>query len=582
MAGTGIARSPTLTRTCKSHRDRDTSKSAARQHRSLLMKDFYEDRFPNQEALDALTWKPLRLLSFYRVILAGLLATLFFSLSDSTTLGIQDATVYKFTAISYLLFGVLAGFAARLRKPGYELQTVLQILVDIIVITLLMYASGGPASGLGMLLIISVATGSILLPGRMAFLFAAMATIAIMGEQTYSSVILHSARPAGYTQAGLLGLALFATAGIAYLLVLRIKETEALALRRGIDIDNLAKLNAMIVQRLQAGVIVSDHLHKIRLINDTALKLLGKQSTEPDQSLQDFSPGLYKQLEAWRDAEDDEPSLLTIETAGTRLLVHFTLLGTSEGLGSLIFLEDTATMTKQAQQIKLASLGRLTASIAHEIRNPLGAIGHATQLLDESDALDHSDRRLITIIGNHTRRVNTVVENVLQLSRPGASLPQQVRLNDWLESFISEFTDSGNCQPGQVDFSVEPPDLEVHCDPSLLHQAVWNLCQNAVRHGADDPTALKLSLVGQLLPSSGRPGLDIIDNGVGIGPEVAEKIFEPFFTTSNNGTGLGLYIAREICESNQSRLDYVPSAEDGSCFRITFTGKQAQAAASFV
>ena len=545
------------------------------------MKDFYEDRFPNQESLDALTWKPLRLLSFYRVILAGLLAVLFFSLTDDTSLGIRNPDVYKLTVISYLSFGVLAGFAARLRRPGYELQTVAQILVDIIAITLLMYASGGPASGLGMLLVISVATGSILLPGRMAFLFAAIASIAIMGEQTYSAIILETSRPAGYTQAGLLGLALFATAGIAYLLVRRIKETEALALRRGIDIDNLANLNAIIVQRLQAGIIVTDHEHRIRLINDTALKLLDKPAAESGEPLNTFSPDLYKKLETWRHSPDVEPSLLTTKTTGRKLLPHFTLLGTSEGLGSLIFLEDTAAMSKQAQQIKLASLGRLTASIAHEIRNPLGAIGHATQLLDESSALDDSDRRLITIIGNHTQRVNSVVENVLRLSRPGTSLPQQIRLQDWLEKFVNEFAHSGSCQPQQISFSVQPQDIEVFSDPSLLHQAVWNLCQNAARHATEDPAALKIKLVARRLGSSERPCLDIIDNGVGIDQELAEKIFEPFFTTKSSGTGLGLYIAREICESNQLQLDYIPVTEGGSCFRITFTGRAALPVANF-
>ena len=545
------------------------------------MKDFYEDRFPNQQALDALTWRPLRLLSFYRVILAGLLTVLFFSLADSTTLGIQNSTIYKLTAIGYLLFGVLAGFTVRLRHPGYELQTIVQILVDIAAITLLMFASGGPASGLGILLIISVATGSILLPGRMAFLFAAIATMAIMGEQIYSSLALGASRPTGYTQAGLLGLALFATASIAYLLVRQIKETEALALRRGIDIDNLATLNAHIVQRLQAGIIVTDHENRIRLVNDTALKLLDIADAKPNQPLESFSPDLYNRLEQWRQSPDTEPSLLTAATAGTKLLTHFTLLGTSEGLGALIFLEDTATMSKQAQQIKLASLGRLTASIAHEIRNPLGAISHATQLLNESESLDDGDRRLTTIIGNHTRRVNTVVENVLQLSRPGTSIPQQTRLHDWLESFCNEFAHSGHCQPNQISFTVRPEDLEIHSDPSLLHQAVWNLCQNAARHAAENPAGLQIRLEGKRSTTTDRPCLDIIDNGTGIDPELAEKIFEPFFTTKSSGTGLGLYIAREICESNQSPLEYIPVTDGGSCFRITFTGKAALPSASF-
>ena len=202
-------------------------------------------------------------------------------------------------------------------------------------------------------------------------------------------------------------------------------------------------------------------------------------------------------------------------------------------------------------------------------------------MLDESSALDDSDRRLITIIGNHTQRVNSVVENVLRLSRPGTSLPQQIRLQDWLEKFVDEFAHSGSCHPQQISFSVQPQDIEVFSDPSLLHQAVWNLCQNAARHATEDPAALKIKLVAKRLGSSERLCLDIIDNGVGIDPELAEKIFEPFFTTKSSGTGLGLYIAREICESNQLQLDYIPVTEGGSCFRITFTGSAALPAANY-
>jgi len=239
-------------------------------------------------------------------------------------------------------------------------------------------------------------------------------------------------------------------------------------------------------------------------------------------------------------------------------------------------MEDSATLAKQAQQLKLASLGRLTASIAHEIRNPLGAISHATQLLDESEALNDSDQRLITIIGDHTQRVNAVVENILQLSRPGSSTPQQIRMQQWLEKFADEFARSGNCQPQQISVLVTPADLEVYMDPSLLHQVVWNLCQNAMRHGTQGTTPFELRMVCELSPVSLKPQLDIIDNGAGIAPDIADTIFEPFFTTRSSGTGLGLYIAREICENNQSHLDYIPTAEGGSCFRITFNSRAPQ------
>jgi len=545
------------------------------------MPDSYADRFPDQQTHDALTWKPLRLLSFYRVVLAGLLAVLFFSIPEDTGLGIRDNDLYASTSIAYLLFSVVAGFAARLRQPGYELQTVIQIIVDIVAITVLMFASGGLTSGLGILLLIAVATGSILLPGRMAFLFAAIAAMAVMGEEVYSSLFLDLPNNGGYTQAGLLGLALFAAAAVTNLMVRRIKETEALARRRGIDIANLAKLNALIVQRLQAGIIAIDHEHRIRLINKTAQKLLNLSDVEDGQALESLSPALFERLKNWRKTPDAEQPALPAKIGDAKLLPHFTLLGTADDMGSLIFLEDAETLAKQAQQLKLVSLGRLTASIAHEIRNPLGAISHATQLLDESEELNSSDQRLITIIGDHTRRVNAVVENVLQLSRPGTSTPQQIKILEWLEKFADEFASSGNCQREQISLSAVPAGLEVSMDPSLLHQVVWNLCQNATRHGALETTPLKVKMVCKTSTASRKPTLDIIDNGPGINPDNAETIFEPFFTTKSSGTGLGLYIAREICESNQSHLDYIPVAEGGSCFRITFTSQQSQPVSTY-
>jgi two-component system sensor histidine kinase PilS (NtrC family) len=540
-----------------------------------------DDRFTGQETQDVLTWKPLRLLTFYRLIIAGLLTVLFFSISDQTSLGQSYPEIYRFTCLAYLAFSVLAGFSARLRRPGYECQTTAQVLIDIAAITTLMFASGGPASGLGMLLLISVATGSILLPGRMAFLFAAIATMAVMGEHFYSHWLAGDAYVRGYAQAGLLGLAFFATAALTWLLVRRIQESEALAQRRGIDIANLAKLNTHIVQRLQAGIIVTDHNDNVRLINDTARKLLHVTNSSENQPLATLSAPLHEKLIAWRKAPDSEPTLLQQDIKPDRVLPHFTRLGTDEGRGALIFLEDTAAIVRQTQQLKLASLGRLTASIAHEIRNPLGAISHAAQLLNEENTLVGEDRRLMSIIGDNTGRVNAIVENILQLSRPVNSIPQTIRLADWVDRFVDEFAHSVHCETGQISHSVAPDDLEIQIDPSLLHQVVWNLCQNAMQHGGQ-PANLQLRLVGSHTASSRAPYLDIMDNGPGISPEMADQIFEPFFTTRTSGSGLGLYIAREICDSNQAQLEYLPGPQGGSCFRITFPESRQLPMATFV
>lgn len=517
---------------------------------------------------DGPAWKPLRLLTFYRLILAGLLTILYFTISGNTTLGMSAPGLYGLTCIAYLLFGLLAGFAARLRWPGFELQGITQILVDIGVITLLTFASGGLDSGLGILLIITVAAGSILFPGRLAFLFAAVATLAVMGEHFYS-FLLQDKPFGGYTQVGLLGIALFASAGLTYLLARRIRESESLARRRAVEIANLARLNAHIVQRLQAGIIVTDHNHDLVLVNDTARKLLDAPGAQPGKPLASLSPALFARLLEWLRAPAGKASVLRTKTAISGILPQFTRLDSPGGPGALIFLEDMAAMEQQAQQIKLASLGRLTASIAHEVRNPLGAISHAAQLLNEQNVLAAEDRRLATIIGDNSARVNVIVENILQLSRPNSSIPQVLRLADWVSGFAAEFAQSGYIDASRISCSIAPADTEICMDPSLLHQVVWNLCQNAIHHNRGTQ-AIHLQLNGGYDASADAAHLDIIDNGTGIDADMTDKIFEPFFTTRSSGTGLGLYIAREICESNGARLDYRPAAGGGSCFRITF------------
>jgi two-component system sensor histidine kinase PilS (NtrC family) len=535
-----------------------------------------EDSGEAETGRDALTWKPLRLLTFYRLILAGVLLALYLGLEENSSLGETNPALYTLTCMFYVVFSLIAGFTARLRRPGYELQTILQILFDITAITLLIHASGGPASGMGILLIITVATGSLLMPGRMAFLFAAVAAMAVLGEQLYRTLFAGQPPDSGYAQSGLLGAALFATAALTYLMARRIHASEALARRRGVDIANLAKLNTYIVQRLQAGILVTDHQHNIRLINHTASKLLGIPRDSEGRALADMSPALHEKLIQWRRFPEKETGLLESAADGAGILPQFTLLGAADGIGALIFLEDTAAMAQQAQQMKLASLGRLTASIAHEIRNPLGAISHAAQLLNESDSLGPEDHRLMAIIREHTRRVNTVVQNVLQLSRPVTSIPQRIALQQWLEKFRDEFIHSGHCTAEQIVVTVRPGNIEVYMDPSQLHQVVWNLCQNALHHARPaDRRPIRLKLVCIYEGNRQAPHLDIIDNGAGIEPAMVQQIFEPFYTTKSGGTGLGLYIAREICESNQARLSYQPVSGGGSCFRITFPLKQA-------
>ena len=526
-------------------------------------------------ASDNQTWLPLRYFNLYRLLLSGLFATLYFSGNGPKLFGENNPGLFAATSLLYLACVLASGFAHRWRWPAFRTQLRFNMLVDIIATTLLMHASGGVESGLGMLLLITLAGGGLLMSGRAILFFAAVATLSVLAEQVYVNLV-RSADSTAYAQTGILGATFFAAALLANVLAQRVRTTEALAAQRGIDLANMEQLNAYIIQHLQSGILVVDNAERVRLMNESAWYLLGMPSLDKQQRLGSASATLAAHLSAWRKNNSIEPPPFRATPSGADLLARFTQLGNDSKAGSVIFLEDSAAMAQQAQQMKLASLGRLTASIAHEIRNPLGAISHAGQLLNESPELNSGDRRLTEIIHDQALRVNTIIENILQLSRRERSRPQDVALLPWLESFAAEFSRDLHLVPERISLDITPPDVEVRMDPGHLRQVLWNLCENAVRHGGMTAAGLRIELRGGLNPESRSAVLDVIDHGRGISDEDAQQIFEPFFTTNRQGTGLGLYIARELCEFNKAQLRHLPMPAGGCCFRISFMDARRQ------
>ncbi|MBI5451195.1 MAG: ATPase [Gammaproteobacteria bacterium] len=520
---------------------------------------------------DTTVWRPLGIQNLYRLLIAGLATALCIGNVVLPPLGEYDMALFRITAYLYLAAGIAAHIATRLRRPRFTIQIYSQIILDIIAITLLMHASGGVQSGIGVLLIVVIANSSLLMTGRMSMLFAAVATLAVLFAQ--AQIILTYDQPAiSYVQAGLLGAGLFATATLGYILARRILESEALAEQRGIDLANMAQLTFYIIQRMQTGIIVIDEKGSIRLLNESARHLLDLQdkTSAPASGLHALNPDLEQELQYWQRDHITQASSFRNKSNGAEIQPRFASLGTRGQSGTLIFLEDKGILAQQAQQMKLVSLGRLTASIAHEIRNPLSAINHASQLLSESSRLDPQDIHLNGIIQNHVTRINAIIENIMQLSRRDKSRLETLSLLSWLEKFAAEFCDTNAIPRRQLVTQVAPVDLMIRFDPSQLHQVVWNLCENGWRHsqGARHPT---LHLTAGIGNNSYSPYISICDNGPGIPDEIALDIFEPFFTTERNGTGLGLYIARELCESNRAQLGYQPATGGGACFIITLS-----------
>lgn len=526
----------------------------------------------------AYTWGPLNFLNLYRLLISGLFVTFYFTGNPFPQLASHNVYLFYGASGGYLISSLIFGMMIRLRTPDFSLQIYTQILSDIVFTTLIMHASGGVQSGLGTLIIISIAGGSIVIRGRHSLLFASVASLAVLFEEFYNN--LEGIYLDGSSlQAGILGVTFFTTAIITHFVAKHIRESEALALKRGVDLANMSQLTEHIIQRMQTGVMVIDQYHRLRLINESAWHMIGMPSVVNNPYLSALNTDLNNNYKMWLEDDEYNSSPLQLSPEHPSLLPRFAKLSQEENSATLIFLEDASAMSREAQQLQLAALGRLTASIAHEIRNPLGAISHAGQLLEESPNIDEADLRLTQIISDHSKRVNTIIENVMQLGRGNQSYPQLVELNKYLENFISDFMTGNQTQRDDFLIELQEQNIQVRFDPSHLQQILTNLCENGLRHSETESVSkkdYKIEFHAGISDNNKRPYLDVIDHGTGIDTETASHIFEPFYTTAETGTGLGLYISRELAECNQAHLTLLKNVNQGSCFRLMFSDPRRQ------
>jgi two-component system sensor histidine kinase PilS (NtrC family) len=512
------------------------------------------------------SWRALQYFNLYRFLIAFLFVMLIWVGRLPTPLGSYDQFLFSVSSHLYFLLTIIIAFFIKLQIPRYNLQIAMHMMLDILAISLMMFASNGVSSGLGVLLVIAVLGGNILRVGRIAILFAAIAALIVLGQEVYVQFFRYSSLP-NYTHAGFLGITFFMTAFLGQVLASKVQESEALAEQRAIDLENLGLLNEYIVQRMQSGLVVLDDNYQIRLLNESARRLLGLVEKDYHKKLERSSPELFKYLSNWGQDDGQRTVIFRPEKGDIEVQASFTRLNPESKFGVLIFLEDVAQIRQHAQNLKVASLGRLSASIAHEVRNPLGAISHASQLLSESESLGKGDERLINIIVDHANRVNRIIENMMRISRREAAVPESININEWMQGFISEFTSQKQLEEIDIHVGTTLDNVFVRMDVTQLHQVVWNLSENALRYSQGRPL---IEYQWGLRESSGKPYLDVIDHGSGMSEDAASQLFEPFFTTDVEGSGLGLYISRELCEANQASLMLEQNTSMGCCFRIHF------------
>ncbi len=533
-------------------------------------------------------WRSLQTLNATRVVIAIVL--LVYLSFDNTGLRATGQNIYADTCILYLMLSLMFAMTTLYWRHRFLAQVMVQITVDITIISLLYLAAGGARTGLAILYLFPLSGAAILAPLLFALFFTSIVTLYLLAENTYQVFMQDAGVP--LMQAGLYGGAFFAAVLVVSRLAAKLIGQEELAVQRGIDLDIQMAINRIVIADVGDGVLVVGRDGRVFAGNPAARRMLGLDGMDEQFQLADVAAlePIRLAFQAWLGSPDQDPSQATYvvvkpgsevppedatvawhgrSDAAVHLKLRFAQVDThaQNAERSVIFLQDVTAIENEAQQLKLASMGRLTASIAHEVRNPLSAIGHATALLAE-DAAGPAQTRLLTIIGDNVARVNRMVEDILKLSRKVQPNGEPLALGPFMADVVDEFNQThaladdivwiGDAGPGPVRF-----------DALHLREVVLNLLSNAVRYASGIAGCVRIYVSTS---AGGRVELHVQDDGPGITPEVRAHLFEPFYTTSSKGTGLGLYLARELCLNNEAMLDY-EYRFDGIAGAVKATGR---------
>ncbi len=514
----------------------------------------------------------LLFLNVFRLVQALVYIALVVTLLQGTGQPITTHTFALVAPLPYLLFAIAALALTRRCVPYARTTVSVWLVVDIAAAVLAVAAIDYARIGIAMMLAVNLGVGALVLSLRLSSFFAALATLGLLGHATLAEPG-NGIAERGLMEAAMFGVAYFAITTLCHVLGRQLRASEALAEQRSTDLANLAQVNELIIRRMKTGVLLVDDANRIHQINESAWMLMGNPSAG-QRDLGRLAPELSRRLYHWMTSGKLDETATQLADGVPEVIPRFTRLAPNDDSLVLIFLDDTSLLSRRAEELTLSSLGRLSASIAHEIRNPLAAIRYSAQLLAESESMDASDQRMVEIINNHCIRLNEIIENILQLSRRERSRPETLDLGKWAQDFVEEYRQGNDLGADSLRaIAGSTGTVAAMADPQQLQQVVWNLVQNALRYGRMPGESARVMVVAR--PGDhGVPILEVIDRGPGIPTKVAAQIFEPFYTTHEYGTGLGLYLARQMAEANQASLEYVRVAGGGSCFRLVLTPAQ--------
>ena len=514
----------------------------------------------------SLTRRVVNYLNIYRLIVVVLLAAAHFGgLLDSSAQG-AFATIASVVLAVYLLVAVFHLFDGSREEVNFFRLAAYSLFSDILFLSLLVVLFAGVNGGIGILLVFTSAVAAVLLPLRIALLLASIASLTIIGTALWHYV-LQAGTAESMLQAALYGVTALISAVMANRLAYWGRDYRLIAEKQKETLTELEQVNELIIRRMRTGVITVDENGMVGVLNESAWFQMGSPPVR-QRSLQSLSPRLEQELNRWKADTTSDPMPVVLEPSQAQVLPSYVALPGQDGFGAMVFLTDNNVVARRAVELSVNSLAKLSGSIAHEIRNPLAALNHASQLLEESPQVRLQEMRLINIIQNHAKRMNGIIENILQLSRREQSRPELVPLHTFLPEFANEFDASQVNRALDFQTAFDPEETYVLYDKSQLSQCLWKLLDNAVDHASREKAVPKVRLTSVRDQESGFCTITVADNGPGINKNQLSKIVEPFYTTRREGSGLGLYIAKQLCEANQAELTVDSEPGEGAFFHV--------------
>lgn len=524
-------------------------------------------------------WGTLYALSLVRVVVTAFVLMSAFILELPLISAGQIAVSHRSLAVlvMYFLLAVLMAMTTARYVHRYVLQVIGQLAIDLLITSILVVMGDGIRSEFVVFYLIPIAGASLMLPTSAAFFSASLAVLTLLADAAWRGMAGGDHADPRLFQTGLYGASLFGLAGLLRMLASRLDTQATLAQARGEDLRSQFEVNRLMLAQMDQGVIVVDGDGRVRANNHAAAMLLGI-GPEKDLSGQSLAslPGtrvLAEEFLKWRSRQNDlfgwqdRTFLMQVDVrdgvAEETRKIHRTLRTrfvppqAYPASDFVVFLEDQKGVEERAQQLKLAAMGRLTASIAHEIRNPLAAIANAGQLMSEAPP-DEMSARLARIVRENTARLDRIVGDVLRVARREPPRDEALLLHQFVRTWLSELVRDRGIQAETLALTMAAEHDVVRFEQDHLRQILFNLVDNALRFASGTKACVELRIEAQAHAADARAPISlwVFDDGPGISDQDRTAIFEPFFTTHARGTGLGLYLAREFCLVNQANLFY--------------------------